>query len=398
MMATAVELFCGCGGISTGLLDAGIRVLAGFDNDARSIETFNHNHNYRGAIGVRTDIRSLTRDGILGSVNAESVDLVVAGPPCQPFSIAGKMRALEDPRAHLLFEYVRLVRELGPHATIFENVPRLATVADGRIVDELSMALEGLGYRVSWAIVNAADYGVPQNRKRLIMVGLRTKVPIDFPPPATHSAVGTDTLFESLAPYRTAADAIDDLPDVYDPAAATVPNHEPTLHSENMLLAFAALPPGKRDKKSFHDRLHPNRPSYTLRAGSGTYSPLPPVHYRYDRVLTVRESARIQGFADSFVWPSSVPRLQQYRQVGNAVPPPLAQAVGRHVATHLGWALEPAALAGDERERMSLFTAPLAERLQERSKYLRGMSVGSLQTMLGASRGRPVAEDGSPTR
>ena len=123
------------------------------------------------------------------------------------------------------------------------------------------------------------------------------------------------------------------------------------MHSPAMLEAFAQLRPGTREKKSFHDRLHPDRPSYTLRAGTGNFSPLRPVHYKYDRVISVRESARIQSFSDRFVWPDSIPRLQQYRQVGNAVPPLLAKAIGQFLAKHLGWNLVPGELEGDPTTR-----------------------------------------------
>ena len=107
-----------------------------------------------------------------------------------------------------------------------------------------------------------------------------------------------------------------------------------------MIKRFEQLPQGKRERSSFHDRLHPDKLSYTLRAGYGNFSPLRPIHHIYHRVITARESARLQGLSDDFIWPDRIPRLQQYRQVGNAVPPPLAKAFARCIAKQMGWKTE----------------------------------------------------------
>jgi DNA (cytosine-5)-methyltransferase 1 len=147
-------------------------------------------------------------------------------------------------------------------------------------------------------------------RKRLVMLGIRGRSKIEFPAP-THGP--------GLGSYITASEAIGDLPDAGEFGETGVHNHEPTAHSAQMIARLKRLPPGKRERFSFHDRLHPDRLSYTLRAGYGNFSPLRPIHYKYHRVITARESARIQGLSDHFIWPDRIPRLQQYRQVGNAV-------------------------------------------------------------------------------
>ena len=143
---------------------------------------------------------------------------------------------------------------------------------------------------------------------------------IPLSPPPTHAPARSADLFDALPRYQTVLDVLNDLLDVSEEWSHAIPNHEPTFHTVPMLEAFSRLAQGKRDRKSFHDRLHPDRPSYKLRAGTGNFSPLRPVHYRHDRVITVRESAHIQSFSDDFIWPDTLPRLQQYRQVGNAVP------------------------------------------------------------------------------
>jgi DNA (cytosine-5)-methyltransferase 1 len=373
----AIELFAGCGGFSSGFLDAGIAVRAGFDNNASAIEAFNYNHEYRGAKGFVADLTDLSGAELLASAKVESVDLVIGGPPCQPFSIAGKQNGLRDKRGNLVFEFVRIVKELGPAAVLFENVANLGTINGGEVLEDVISGLEKLGYSVMSGVLNAAEYGVPQSRKRLFIVGLKGAVPT-LPPP-THGAVAAEDFFRSLSPFVTSRDAIDDLPDVDSPEAERVHNHEPTFHSLGMLKAFAELRPGERDRKSFHDRLHPERPSYTLRAGTGNFSPLRPVHYRYDRVITVRESARIQSFPDSFIWPDWLPRLQQYRQVGNAVPPLLAKRFAEHLACLLDWRLTPKLLKGDPSSRANPIRFTREQKYEARLKRMRGASLGSVQ-------------------
>jgi DNA (cytosine-5)-methyltransferase 1 len=372
-----VDLFCGCGGLSTGLLDAGIAVRVGVDSDAPCIATFDLNHSSRGSVSLSADVRELTGERLVELAGAP-VELLVGGPPCQPFSVAGKRRALADHRGDLIFEFVRLLAETHADAYILENVPNLASVANGEVLDDLLGAFEEVGFSATASVLAAPDYGVPQMRKRLFVVGTRGRGEIPMPPRETHAAPDTLLAAMELRRYVTAREAIEDLPNVDETGAELIANHEPTFHSEAMLAAFAALPPGKREPKSRHDRLHPDRPGYTLRAGTGNFSPLRPVHYAHDRVLTVRECARLQTFSDDFHWPDEQARLQQYRQVGNAVPPLLARRVGEHVAAHMGWALDSARFSiqgPPDRTRLSL-----RERIARRDKYMRG----------GASLARPV--------
>lgn len=373
-----IDLFCGCGGLSTGLLDAGVDVRLGVDFDGPSIATFDLNHKSRGSKSLHVDVRTLRGEDLIAHAG-ERVDLLVGGPPCQPFSVAGKQQALADSRGDLIFQFVRLLDETEASAFIFENVPNLASVASGEILAQLLGGFRSIGYSATAKVLLAADYGVPQMRKRLFIVGSRDERVISFPPSPSHVPEVAGQLTYGH-PYVTASDALDDLPDVLHPEAEEVANHEPTFHTDDMLAAFADLPPGKREPKSRHDRLHPDRPGYTLRAGTGNFSPLRPVHHRYDRVLSVRECARLQSFTDDFHWPDDQARLQQYRQVGNAVPPLLAKAVGEHVAKFMNWELEPDrfAIAGPpSHEKLTL-----AERLERRAKYMRGGASGARAVQL----------------
>jgi DNA (cytosine-5)-methyltransferase 1 len=357
--------------MSTGFLDAGIAVAAGFDIDRRAVQAYRYNHEYRGSQGIEADISKLSGSDIIALARVEKVDVLIGGPPCQPFSVIGKRRGRDDERADLIFEFIRIAEELKPASLMFENVPNLINIDEGRIFEELCHRVRRLGYGVSAAVVAAADFGVAQIRRRLLLLGVRGEEQVSLPSP-THDDGG----LLGLLPYRTVREVIDDLPDAADFGECGVHNHEPTQHTPEMVARLSALAAGKREPGSFHDRLHPERPSYTLRAGAGNFSPLRPIHYRYHRVVTVRESARIQGFEDDFIWPDWIPRLQQYRQVGNAVPPPLAFAAARHLASIMCWRLDPSATRGDSLVRAPAIILTDAERRRRRLSRIRGASLG----------------------
>ena len=364
-----VELFAGCGGLSTGFLDAGLNVVAGYEIDARAVDAYNYNHEYRGSRGFLTDLRIATGVELLERAGIKRADFVIGGPPCQPFSIAGKRQGQFDVRADMIGHFIRIVGELSPAVFMLENVPNLVGISDGRLLEDVKAELSLLGYAVDHSIVSAADYGVPQNRKRLVILGMRGKKEVLFPA-ATHGA--------AKQPFLSVSSAIDDLPDAGEYGETGVYNHEPTVHSADMIERLSTLEPGRRERGSYHDRLHPERPSYTLRAGSGNFSPLRPVHHKHHRVITVRESARLQGFSDDFLWPDRIPRLQQYRQVGNAVPPPLARAFAECIAKQMEWRRFPAQFAGDPTNREPVHAFTDEERKALRAARTRGASLGKV--------------------
>jgi DNA (cytosine-5)-methyltransferase 1 len=370
---TGIELFCGCGGLSTGFLDAGLRIAAGFDIDRRAIEAYDYNHSYRRSQGFVIDLARAKADELRERAGTSKVDILIGGPPCQPFSIVGKRLGRSDERADLIFHFLRLAKEFAPEAILFENVPNLAKIDGGRLFDQLASGLQRLGYLMTARVIAACDFGVPQVRRRLLIIGARGSK-LDFPN-ETHGS--NDLTRGHLKAYVTARDALDDLPPAGDFGECGIFNHEPTAHTKDMLSRLAKLEPGRREAGSFHDRLHPDRPSFTLRAGTGNFSPLRPIHYRYDRVITVRESARIQGFRDDFIWPDWIPRLQQYRQVGNAVPPPLAAAIARALIRQLGWKSDVAGLRGRPDSRPAAITMSDDERKALRHSRIRGASLGA---------------------
>lgn len=371
--ATVVELFAGCGGFSCGLASAGYNVALGADYNPQAIDAFTYNHEHLGTKALVVDVRTIDGSSLrkAAGLGRRRLNLLVGGPPCQPFSIIGKRKALEDERGDLVLEFVRLVKEVEPDAFIFENVANFGRIQDGAIAQMVVAKMHRARYSTTHGVLDASEYGVAQMRKRFFIIGVRGKRAIGFPTP-THGLQGG--LF--LKPVRPCRDVLDDLPDVDTDEALLYPNHEGTTHSPAMLKMFQHLKPGERDPKSHHDRLDANRPAYTIRAGNGNFTPLRPIHYRYNRVISVRESARIQAFPDHFAWPDDMSRLQQYRQVGNAVPPLLAQAIGRHVAKQLGFELDPEQYGRPSGRTDRRSSATLDERIARRHHYIRGASIG----------------------
>lgn len=303
---TVLSLFTGGGGLDIGLEMAGLETVVCVDNDSESCKTLRFNrpewHVYEG------DVRAFDPKG--------KFDLVVGGPPCQGFSTAGKGNP-DDPRNFLWREYFRIVEKVRPLALLLENVAGMANKKNSHHLNEFIAHLEQLGYSVSYGILNAADFGVPQERKRLILLaGLGWKPELPTP---THSASKI-----------SAKEAIGDLVKI---AKRSTINHEPNDHAPHVVERWRGLAEGEVDPNYRRGRIYSDRPSPTIRAGGG-HGPRgdhlagfhPPIHYKLPRQLTVRESARIQSFPDEWVFQGS--KTAQGRQVGNAVPPLLARAIG----------------------------------------------------------------------
>jgi DNA (cytosine-5)-methyltransferase 1 len=305
-----ISLFSGCGGLDLGFEQHGFVPLVCVDSDPQACETLRLNRPKWAVFGG--DIRSFA--------TTSRVQGVIGGPPCQGFSTAGKGDP-GDPRNFLWREYFRVVKQARPEFILLENVPGMLRPRNRPHLDELIDAFESLGFCITLGVLNAADYGVPQNRKRLIIVGGRGFT-IDLPKP-------------TAARHRTVSEAIGDLR-----KAVNVPNHEPNVHARHVVRRWDRLREGEEDPGYRRARLYSNRPSSTIRAG-GSYGPSgnhlagfhPPIHYSLPRQLTVREAARLQGFPDSWIFAGA--KTVQGRQVGNAVPPPLAAAIARSIAEAL---------------------------------------------------------------
>jgi len=322
---SVVSLFSGAGGLDKGLELAGFKTV--FASDLHEEHCATLRKNFPGACVIAGSVTDLSGKSILSRIGRVigEIDLVAGGPPCQSFSILGKRKSLKDPRGVLVFEFARIVAELRPRAFIFENVKGIITTNSGRDWEEMKRYFtKKTGYQLYTDVLNAANLGVPQLRERVFIVGLREPNDSFRFPSATHAPPDKAVLL-GLRPYLTVRDALGCLRDL--------PNHEKRIHGERVAGRYAKIPPGGRDRIDHTDRLEWDRPSGTVLVGSSAGGGRPHIHPAENRHITVREAARLQSFPDDFVFAGTT--TWQYRQVGNAVPPLLAKAVGEKILSHL---------------------------------------------------------------
>lgn len=334
---TCIDAFCGAGGLSLGLLRAGFDVRAAFDLDHFSIETYRRNlgpHGFEGDANVITGAELLTR----AELERDQLDLFAGGPPCQGFSKQKRGAHLGDKRNALVLEFLRLLVELRPKAFLLENVPQLAQVRGRHLVDEFHELNE---YRLCGKFYVAANYGVAQTRERFVMVGIRGDQLSDFSSPAP-----------TTPNWLTVGEVIGDLPE--PPLDYSVHpefhNHQTARVTQANVERFSYVPQGGGwqdipfemrlpchqtvDTKSggwpdVYGRLKWDGQCPTITGGFDSFTRGRYGHPLFDRPLTPREAARLQGFPDSHVFLGT--RHDVRHQIGNAVPVPLAQALGRAV-------------------------------------------------------------------
>jgi DNA (cytosine-5)-methyltransferase 1 len=344
-----VSLFSGGGGLDLGLEAAGFETLYASDIDFHSCRTLQAASDYSQRKGLpflshaiveQADVCELDGNVILEKIGKKrgEVGVLAGGPPCQAFSVFGKRAGRADPRGQLPAQYIRLLNEIAPKAFVFENVYGLLTIEGGQVFEELCEELShpssDLTYKLSVFRVNASHYGVPQKRDRVIIIGSRDGITVPEIPRVTSADESSE-----LMAIRTVEQALRGLPAIGVPG---VSNHVGRVHSERIIERYTNLTFGERDSKTRINKLDPKKPSFTIIVGSDKGGGKGHVHPFEPREVTPRESARIQTFPDW--WSFSGTSRHPIRQVGNAVPPLLAAAIGKTLSEQLFGRQAPAFL------------------------------------------------------
>ena len=337
-----VDMFSGCGGLSLGFQMAGYNIKSVIDCDEDSLETAKANNLANHYLNLDLFKDSWLED-FSKEINLKEIDIIVAGPPCQGFSLTGP-RKLDDKRNQLYKAVYDLVSKSKPKAFLIENVKGMASLYKGKVKEDIVKQFSSLGYKVSTKILNSKDFGVPQSRERLFYIGLKDKN-FNFP----------SALFEE-GEYITCREALDDLPSLKNleevstyssnessdyqklikNGSRELKNHQPTRHTLEVISVIKQvpeggnhkdLPPGVGESRKFNEawtRYDGNKPSKTIDTGHRNH-----FHYEYHRVPTVRENCRLQSFPDTFEVCGS--KTSQNKQIGNAVPVLLAKILAEEI-------------------------------------------------------------------
>lgn len=380
---TVLDLFAGCGGMSLGMEASGFDIACSVEFDP--VHSIVHHFNFPYGATICRDVSLVTSQDIseqLASRGYNDIDVIVGGPPCQGFSHMGK-RQLDDDRNKLVFEYVRLVREIKPKYFVFENVPGIASGKHKKFLAELLEQFDDIGYTVAspYKVLDASHYGVAQARKRLILIGTRKDlIKVNYPATTHEISNSINDLFTDVKEKIVGSvDAVSDFEDipvfigkddgielkvnrnryslnftlspngVYEKCHTRhtdglIYNHVGSNHSDVSIQRFQDTVCGKNEAISRFFKLHPDKPCNTLRAGTnsdhGAHTAPRPIHYKHPRCISVREGARLHSFPDWFQFHRTI--WHGFREIGNAVAPMLGKAIGDELMK--GLAINPAKL------------------------------------------------------
>lgn len=344
MEPTVIDLFAGVGGLSLGFEMEGFDILLANEFDQSIATAYKENH--KSTDVVVGDITSLDLSKVFGEY-VNKIDVVIGGPPCQGFSQKGKRKTINDERNFLFKHYVEVVKFVKPKYFVMENVPNLLTAEKGFFLNEIKGLFKGYGYSIRYGVLNAADYGVPQNRRRAIIIGKYLATPPELPLPCKQKVTIWDAISdlaylesgegEFEQEYRNSPKS--DYEKKMRKGSKILYNHMATKHSALALERLSLIPPnaGKEILPKEHitksvysgtwSRMKQNDVAVTITTRFDTPSSGKFTHPFLNRAITVREAARLQSFPDTFKFIGS--KMSQMKQVGNAVPPLLARKIAR---------------------------------------------------------------------
>lgn len=343
-----IDLFSGVGGLSLGFEMEGFESVVAIDFWDDAIKTYNHNR--KNKVGIPMDVTKFNDELLPYIVKINKIDGIIGGPPCQGFSTARLSNATEkigkinESRNHLYLEFFKTVDIVRPKFFLIENVRGLVSANKGAFVKDITDRFGDIGYNVSYKILNASDFGVPQNRLRVFFIGL-LEGEFKFPEKFDHKVSAKEAIMDLIQSneepnQKYSTPPTNEYQKLMRNGKKTVKNHEVTIHNEQTTKVIAMVPDGgnikslppeywhiRKYNKAFQ-RMNSELPSNTIDTGHRNY-----FHYEANRIPTARESARIQSFPDSFEFLGT--KGSQYKQVGNAVPPLLAKALAQKIKSYL---------------------------------------------------------------
>lgn len=363
-----IDLFCGCGGMTLGFQWAGFNSIIASDIDENCGKTIRRN--FKDTKFILSDISTIERSVFDEFTKGKEIDVITGGPPCQGFSLANKRRnkIKDDPRNKLFYEYVKVIEWLNPRAFVMENVKGLLSMNGGRVISTIKEEFEsaGIGYNVDYKILKASNYGVPQVRERVILIGFRKDLKVfpEFPKKNCNYEVTVNEALSDL-PFIEAGAGFEEMDYLLPPQnhyqkfmrrnSDKVFNHIAMKHTKRLIERFNAIKPGQsltdvwdthgavkrgspNEKSEIrfsqnNQRLFADRPAPTIAASFQSNF----IHPYINRNFTAREGARLQSFPDDFIFEGMRTKmswehgLSQYQQIGNAVPPLMAKAVAETI-------------------------------------------------------------------
>jgi DNA (cytosine-5)-methyltransferase 1 len=343
-----IDLFAGVGGLSLGFEMEGFESVVAIDFWDDAIKTYNHNR--KDKVGISMDVTQFNDELLPNVLKEHKIDGIIGGPPCQGFSTARlsnsteKIGKINESRNRLYLEFFRTVEIVRPKFFLIENVRGLVSANKGAFVKDIKERFGGIGYNVSHKILNASDFGVPQNRQRVFFIGL-LEGEFEFPEKFDYKVSSKDAIMDLIQSnedhiQKYSLPIKNEYQKLMRNGKKTVKNHEVTIHNEQTTSVISMVPNGgnikslppeywniRKYNKAFQ-RMNSELPSNTIDTGHRNY-----FHYEANRIPTARESARIQSFPDSFEFLGT--KGSQYKQIGNAVPPFLARVLAEKIKSYL---------------------------------------------------------------